>query len=799
VTTGARQPLPSPPKPPAGGGPGVASRWPGYLPYGLVGLVALLTRAIYLLQIVGTDAFRVYLGDARAYDLWARQIAGGDWIGQGVFYQAPLYPYFLAAIYSILGSVPIAVKLVQALLGSAGCVLLALAGRDFFSRRVGVTAGLMWAIYPPALFFDGIIQKASVTGFLFAALLYVLGRHLRHTGEAAAGAARPRRLLIWGAGVVLGLMALNRENALILAPVVVAWALLLSPGRTWRGAPARERMLAGALVIAGLATVLLPVALRNQIVGGEFQLTTAQFGPNLYLGNNPETDGTYVPLRAGRGDPRYERYDATWLAEQALGRALSPAQVSRYWTGQVLAYARAQPLDWLALQGRKLLLTFNAIEIGDTEDIYTYAEDSPLLRGLLAVFHLGVLLPLAVMGLALAWPRRRAVGGLYALLAAYTLGVLASVIYARYRYPLVPLLALFAAYALVAARDRRRWPAGQTARGWGRVVAILALGALAAVIANWPFYRPESYRVSTHANIANALITAGEHERAFVHLQAALALAPDYPNAHHLMGVALSEVGRVEEAEHHYRIAIGGDHATALTYYCLGTLLAGQQRWDEAIAQYHLALARDPTHGNTYGNLAIALAQRGEYPEAVALLERGLALEPDSPELLFNYGLALRRAGRLVEARQAFERLRALRPDDLAARHNLVSLDLDAGAADRARAGLEELVRAHPEDPVARVRLAWLLVSHPNASLRDGQRGLALARELSADGRRREPPLLDLLAAALAETGAGQRAAQVGREAARLAAEAGSADLAAQINARVALYESGQAYRATSW
>ncbi len=36
------------------------------------------------------------MGDSRAYDEWARRIAAGDWIGREVFYQAPLYPYFLA-------------------------------------------------------------------------------------------------------------------------------------------------------------------------------------------------------------------------------------------------------------------------------------------------------------------------------------------------------------------------------------------------------------------------------------------------------------------------------------------------------------------------------------------------------------------------------------------------------------------------------------------------------------------------------------------------------------------------------
>ena len=43
------------------------------------------------------------MGDSRGYDEWARRIAGGDWLGHEVFYQAPLYPYLLGVIYAIAG------------------------------------------------------------------------------------------------------------------------------------------------------------------------------------------------------------------------------------------------------------------------------------------------------------------------------------------------------------------------------------------------------------------------------------------------------------------------------------------------------------------------------------------------------------------------------------------------------------------------------------------------------------------------------------------------------------------------
>ena len=85
------------------------------------------------------------------------------------------------------------------------------------------------------------------------------------------------------------------------------------------------------LVIAGTLLGLSPVVVRNYAVGGGLYLTTSQLGPNFYIGNNPTADGTYRPLRFGRGAAEFERLDATEIAERAAGRQLNPNEVSRYW------------------------------------------------------------------------------------------------------------------------------------------------------------------------------------------------------------------------------------------------------------------------------------------------------------------------------------------------------------------------------------------------------------------------------------------------------------------------------------
>jgi hypothetical protein len=145
------------------------------------------------------------------------------------------------------------------------------------------------------------------------------------------------------------MLTLSRENAAVFAAAILVWLL-------WGHRHlATDRLFPAAWLLAGLAIVLLPVAARNKLVGGEFHLTTSQFGPNFYIGNNETASGIYQPLRFGHGDPRYERQDATELAQQATGRPLTAAEVSRTGHGVRRIHLDAAG-DWLELTGRKIML-----------------------------------------------------------------------------------------------------------------------------------------------------------------------------------------------------------------------------------------------------------------------------------------------------------------------------------------------------------------------------------------------------------------------------------------------------------
>jgi tetratricopeptide (TPR) repeat protein len=666
-----------------------------FLPFAVgIFLVSLTVRLVHLFQIRRAPFFALLMGDARSYHVWAERLAAGDWIGGEVFYQAPLYPYFLGLVYSLAGQSPTIVRLCQAIIGSLACVWIALAAWRLFSKAAGIAAGLMLAFYGPAIFFDGLIQKSVLDAFLLCLALALLSALVVHPTR--------RRSWLW-VGVTLGCLTLSRENAVVFAAAALLWLLRL-PRHL-----ARERLVLAGWLLAGLAIVLLPVAARNKLVSGEFHLTTSQFGPNFYIGNNPAASGAYQPLRFGHGDPKYERQDATELAEQAMGRRLTPAEVSRYWTRRALQYIWTEPQDWLRLLGRKILLAWNAAEIADTEDQLSYADWSLVLRIASRIWHFGILAPLAAFGVWATWPRRRELALFYLLPAAYVLALVAFAVMARYRYPLVPFLILFASAGLASVRPLLQATPRRRFSG-------LAAAVLVAVFCNWPVYSMAEMRAIMESNVGTELQAQGKLDEAIALYRAALARDPNDAVTRGNLGAALAAKGELDEAIAQYRAALDLAPNDADSHYNLANALMAQGKLVDAAGQFREALRIEPGLAEAHVNLGNALAALGQTEEAADHYRRAIALRPDGVDAVNNLGLLLAADGRLDDAIALFRRALAIDPDFADARTNLANAHNDLGARlaeqkqlDEAIGHFQQAIRLAPEHAEAHGNLAMAL------------------------------------------------------------------------------------------
>ena len=625
----------------------VAGRGSWRVPLAICAL-ALSIRVAHLWYLRLSPYWSILMGDARAYDQWAqRLVQHGGWLHSEVFYQAPLYPYTLAVLYLLVGRNLALVRVAQAVLGSAACGLLYLAAARWFGRRAGVAAALILACYGPAVFFDSLIQKSVLDALLLCALLWLIAREDgRHVATQAC--------LI---GVLVGCLALTRENALVLLPIILGWTMW----RQLRWMPSVAAMLLGALV------VLMPAAVHNRLAGGVWVLTTSQLGPNLYIGNSDTATGTYVALRRGRGNAAFEQQDATDLASAAVGRTLGPAEVSSFWRARALDWIRTHPGRWLRLTTVKVLLLANRQEAADTEDVGTYAEWSWPLRVCTAVLNFGILAPVGMFGVWLTRHRWRQLWVLYAFGVAYAASLVLFYVLDRYRYPLVPVLAAFAGAAVSEAPTWWRTSGAAERRG-----VLLGLATL-TVVCNWPLalLSADSAQATTHYNLAYTLQQAGRDDDAIGEYRTAARLFPRDAQTHSNLGALLAAKGQRDEAVAEYDEALRLDPDLAEAHNNLGMALAAGGQSADALVQFEKAISLDPRNGEAHYNRGTALAAQGRSADAIVELKEALRLNPANAAAHNNLGILLASAGQLSSAIDEFRSALALEPDFADATRNL--------------------------------------------------------------------------------------------------------------------------------
>ena len=322
------------------------------------------------------------------------------------------------------------------MLGALTAALTCAIGTRVFGRAVGLGAGLIVALYGVLIHYDGELLAPSLAVCLQMATLYCAARAPSERGGRG-----------WLAtGLLGGLTAVVNAPALVLVPILAV--------------AARRR---AAWLLLGAAIAIAPVTLRNWTEGRELVLISSNTGINLYLGNNPRYDAT-VGMRPGRD------WQALVRAPRLHGvSGAGPA--SRFFVERVTAYAAREPVAFLRLQVRKLRLLAGGAEIPRNQELYPARAWSPVLWVLLwkvpgLAFPFGLLLPLAAVGLGVAWRRAPVLAASVVLLG---LAVAAFFVTGRYRAPLVPLLAVFAAagvrWAAIEASGRARVAAGAVAVG----------------------------------------------------------------------------------------------------------------------------------------------------------------------------------------------------------------------------------------------------------------------------------------------------------------------------------------------
>jgi tetratricopeptide (TPR) repeat protein len=209
------------------------------------------------------------------------------------------------------------------------------------------------------------------------------------------------------------------------------------------------------------------------------------------------------------------------------------------------------------------------------------------------------------------------------------------------------------------------------------------------------------FKASLLFELGNLLVASKEDQAAIASYDQALKIKPDYHQAWYNRGIALSYLGRLEDAIFSYdqALKIKPDHHQA--WYNRGYALDDLGRIEEAIASYDQALKIKPDAHEAWYNRGYALDDLGRIEEAISSYDQALKIKPDFHEAWDNRGNALYHLGRIEEAIASYDQALQFKPDYYQAWDNRGTALYHLGRIEEAIASYDQALQFKPDYPNA--------------------------------------------------------------------------------------------------
>ncbi len=592
----------------------------------IVLLIAAFLRFWYLAELwnnpMPNAAARYDIFDQYRFMKLAQEFADGHWLGTELTFYSPAYSYLIAVLFTLFPRTSNTVFVFQVLLGLVAVYVIYRSARLLFENRaVGLASAALAAVYSPFLFYDCEVLRSSVITYLNLFGFYFLLK----------GWKKKRAKDLLPAGVLLGLSVAIQPNAL---PFFIVPGLLL-------GKPSAHRLgtRMGLLILLGMAIPIVPLVVRNAVVGGRPVISTQ--GAEVFWAGN-----AYNSLGVGFTNLDTEKE----LEAESRGSLTKTAWIFLREIGQ-------HPKEYAGLYARKIQMFFNELEVpGNLSFDMFRGETTALKFGL----DFSVIGPLALLGFLLIAGRYDGCRWLYGFVAVLSASVILIHIQGRYRIPAIPYFILAAGYAiswLIYQLRLRKWVPMSWALGL-LAVASLWVNPGEGVIKKYLGLRIRSI---DYCDLANAYAEKAQQEPLTSQQRAALIqrasqiyakaarIAAERPQLYSLYLTRWTEALMWQEKygeafSHNYEI-LKENPTSVEAHAALGDLLREQNRLDEAIAHYQAAVRLLPSNSTLHNNLGGLFGRRGDFSEAIEQFEEALRLKPDYLEAQQNLEMARKLIG----------------------------------------------------------------------------------------------------------------------------------------------------------
>lgn len=221
----------------------------------LLFLFALCMRLIFWIFVVNHPE-RAFDNDSKEYLPLAETLLDSHSFPSVL--RTPVYPFFIASVYSLFGKFPQAVLVFQYLLDSATAVIVTLLFFKIFrSAKYSFLAGFLYAINPFAIFYSNMILTETVFTFILAISMFFFISFLRSQ----------EKIQLYASAILLGIAALCRPMALYIPFLLVPCIFLAA--HTFR-----YRVISVLIFLMISYLALMPWYMKNYRDYGKWTLST---------------------------------------------------------------------------------------------------------------------------------------------------------------------------------------------------------------------------------------------------------------------------------------------------------------------------------------------------------------------------------------------------------------------------------------------------------------------------------------------------------------------------------------------
>ena len=190
-----------------------------------------------------------------------------------------------------------------------------------------------------------------------------------------------------------------------------------------------------------------------------------------------------------------------------------------------------------------------------------------------------------------------------------------------------------------------------------------------------------------------------------------LSAAPEHTECMHMLGIAVAQLGRVEEGIELLRETAERDPSNSQFQSNLGEALRQAGKIDDAISAFRNAIEINSDNFDANHSLAVLMARRGKMTEAIDLARRATELRPSNATAHVSFGDILRRNNNSAEAMKAAMRALEIVPDYEKALNLRGLLLREQGQYEEAISSFEAGLRTRPSSNANRLNLAVSLTA----------------------------------------------------------------------------------------